>query len=284
MLIGGFFLYASYYGTDQSQVQRLFSAKDLPTVQKALLCNGLMRFPITLTYCVMGLIIGTLVATSPEFRSMIPVEKPDLMIPIFIREYLPHGVIGILMVAIFSAAMSSLSSTINSLSAATVEDLFNRKKQLNQEDYIKYSKYAAIFWGVVCIILAFFTGDIAATVIEAINKIGSVFYGPIFATFIAAIGLKRTNFIGANAGLLAGVLVNVYLWLFCPQVFWFWWNAIGAFVTLAVSILVSYIIKTDHKEVTLVDTKAKVDTRKAVILILFAIVIIVFSYFLPKLF
>jgi len=187
-----------------------------------------------------------------------------------VREYLPHGVIGILMVAIFSAAMSSLSSTINSLSAATVEDLFNRKKQLNQEDYIKFSKYAALFWGVVCIILAFFTGDIAATVIEAINKIGSVFYGPIFATFIAAIGLKRTNFIGANAGLLAGVLVNVYLWLFCPQVF--------------VSVLVSYIIKTDHKEVTLVDTKAKVDTQKAVILILFAIVIIVFSYFLPKLF
>jgi len=284
MLIGGFFLYASYYGTDQSQVQRLFSAKDLPTVQKALLCNGLMRFPITLTYCVMGLIIGTLVATSPEFRSMIPFEKPDLMIPIFIREYLPHGVIGILMVAIFSAAMSSLSSTINSLSAATVEDLFNRKKQLNQEDYIKYSKYAALFWGIVCIILAFFTGDIAATVIEAINKIGSVFYGPIFATFIAAIGLKRTNFIGANAGLLAGVLVNVYLWLFCPQVFWFWWNAIGAGVTLAVSVLVSYIIKTDHKDVSIVETKAKLDTQKAVILILFAIGIIVFSYFLPQFF
>ena len=87
MLLGGFFLYASYYGTDQSQVQRLFSAKDLPTVRKALLCNGLMRFPITLVYCIMGLIIGTMVITMPEFRSLIPDDKPDLMIPIFIREY-----------------------------------------------------------------------------------------------------------------------------------------------------------------------------------------------------
>ena len=284
MLIGGFFLYASYYGTDQSQVQRLFSAKDLPTVQKALLCNGLMRFPITLTYCLMGLIIGTLVVTTPSFREMIPANKPDLMMPIFIREYLPHGVIGILMVAIFSAAMSSLSSTINSLSAATVEDIFNRKRQLSQETYLKYSKYAALFWGLVCIILAFFTGDIAATVIEAINKIGSVFYGPIFATFIAAIGIKRTHYIGANAGLLAGVLMNVYLWLFCPQVFWFWWNAIGAVVTLAVSYFVSIVIKVNQQDTGDIGFAHNIDKEKGIILATFALIIIIFSYYLPSFF
>jgi Na+/proline symporter len=283
-LLGGFFLYASYYGTDQSQVQRLFSAKDLPTVRKALLCNGLMRFPITLVYCVMGLIIGTMVITMPEFRSLIPLDKPDLMIPIFIREYLPHGIIGILLVAIFSAAMSSLSSTINSLSAATVEDFFNRKKALSQETYMKYSKIASIFWGLACLTLAFFTGDIADTVIEAINKIGSVFYGPILATFIAAIGLKRTNFYGANAGLIAGVLVNVYLWLFCPQVFWFWWNAIGTVITLLVCVVVSAIMKSDKKELHLSDIDITIDKSKVFILVLFTMTIIWISYMLPSLF
>ncbi|MEM6378461.1 MAG: sodium/solute symporter, partial [Bacteroidota bacterium] len=159
MLIGGFFLYTSYYGTDQSQVQRLFSAQDMGTVKKTLLFNGLLRFPITFIYCIMGLVIGTLVLTQTSFAQAIPSDKPDLMIPIFIRDYLPHGVIGILMVAIFSAAMSSLSSAINSLSAATVEDFFNRNKDLPNEKYMAYSKYAALFWGVVCIVLAFFTGD-----------------------------------------------------------------------------------------------------------------------------
>jgi SSS family transporter len=284
MFIGGFFLYASYYGTDQSQVQRLFSAKDLPTVKKALLCNGLMRFPITLTYCIMGLVIGTMVVKMPAFRNLIPLEKPDLMIPIFIREYLPHGVIGILMVAIFSAAMSSLSSTINSLSAATVEDLFNRKKQLSENQYLKYSKMAAIFWGVFCIVFAFFTGDIAKTVIEAINKIGSVFYGPIFATFIAAIGIRKTNFIGANIGLLGGVAVNVYLWLFCPEIFWFWWNAIGAVVTLCLSISFSLIFKQKQVGLSNIDTSIEIDKSKTAILIAFAIGIIIFSYYLPSFF
>lgn len=284
MLIGGFFLYASYYGTDQSQVQRLFSAKDISTVRKALLCNGLMRFPITLIYCIMGLVIGTLVVKNPAFREMIPVDKPDLMIPIFIREYLPHGIIGILLVAIFSAAMSSLSSAINSLSAASVEDLFNRDKKLDNDIYLRYSKYAALFWGIVCIVLAFFTGDIARTVIEAINKIGSVFYGPILATFLAAIALKRTNYLGANVGLLAGVLVNVYLWLFQPDVFWFWWNAIGAIVTLTVSVLVSSLIKKEQHMGQEMDSEITIDYPKAIILLVFAISIIVFSYYFPSFF
>ncbi len=286
MLIGGFFLYASYYGTDQSQVQRLFSAKDMGTVKKTLMFNGLLRFPITFIYCLMGLVVGTLVLTQTSFASAIPVDKPDLMIPIFIRDYLPHGVIGILLVAILSAAMSSLSSAINSLSAATVEDFFNRDNQLSSKKYLGISKLAAIFWGVVCIVLAFFTGDIAKTVIEAIIKVGSVFYGPILATFIAAIAFRRINTIGANIGILAGVAVNVYLWLFVPEVFWFWWNAVGALVTLFVGLAVSMIFK-DHQAKSSKEMSSfgmTWDKTKTIILVSFFILIVVFSYFFDKLF
>ncbi len=282
MVIGGFFLYASYYGTDQSQVQRLFSAKDIPTVRKALLCNGLMRFPITLTYCIMGLIIGTLVMRAPEFKAMIPVDKPDLMIPIFIREYLPHGVIGVLMVAIFSAAMSSLSSTINSLSAASVEDFFNRDKNLDDQTYQRYSKIAAVFWGVFCIVFAFFTGDIAKTVIEAINKIGSVFYGPILATFICAIGIKRTHSLGVNLGLITGVLVNVILWQFHPEIFWFWWNAIGAVVTLAVAVLTSMIIPRESKTMQTFGFD-KAGLTNIILLLGYFVLIVIISIAIPSL-
>lgn len=285
MLIGGLFLYTSYYGTDQSQVQRLFSAQDLGTVKKTLLSNGLMRFPITFIYCIMGLVIGTLVTTQPNFRELIPADKPDLMIPIFIREYLPNGLIGILMVAIFSAAMSSLSSGVNSLSAASVEDFFNRKKQLSTKKYMQYSKYATLFWGVVCIVLAFFTGDIAKTVIEAINKVGSVFYGPILATFIAAIGVKSINSKGINIGILAGVSINVYLWLFVPSVFWFWWNAIGGVTTLLVGYLASLLLPSnDNDTSSKFDFQWEMDWQKASLLIAFFVGIVLFSMNVEKFF
>ena len=299
MLIGGFFLYASYYGTDQSQVQRLFSAQDMKTVKKTLVFNGLLRFPITFIYCIMGLVIGTLVTMRPSFIQSIPSDKPDLMIPIFIRDYLPHGIIGILLVAIFSAAMSSLSSAINSLSAASVEDFFNRDKALSGKDYMKYSKYAALSWGLVCIVLAFFVGDIAKTVIEAINKIGSVFYGPILATFIAAIALKKVHALGANIALLAGVAVNVYLWLFIPDVFWFWWNAFGAAVTLGVGLTASYLIKPQGVGLTasylikpqkegytlkMREMSLEMDMSKTILLIGFFIAIVLISLSVPYLF
>lgn len=245
MVFGGFCLYASYYGTDQSQVQRLLSAKDFKTVQKTLLFNGLFRFPITLLYCLMGLVIGTFVLTTPEFMAKIPADRVDLMIPIFIRDYLPHGIIGLLIVAILSAAMSSLSSAINSLSAVTTEDiLVGGNKDVTDEQYAKYSKGASLFWGVVCITLAFFAGNIADTVIEAINKIGSVFYGPILATFIAAVGLKFIQAKAMNTGLVIGVGVNIFLWLVVgDNLFWFWWNLIGAVVTLGVALLMAVVLK-----------------------------------------
>ncbi len=244
MVFGGFCLYASYYGTDQSQVQRLLSAKDFNTVQKTLLFNGLIRFPITLLYCLMGLVIGTYVLTTPEFLAKIPADRVDLMIPIFIRDYLPHGIIGLLIVAILSAAMSSLSSAINSLSAVTTEDILVGNKEVTDEQYARYSKGASLFWGLVCIALAFFAGDIADTVIEAINKVGSVFYGPILATFIAAVGLKTIKARAMNTGLVLGVGVNIFLWLVVgDNLFWFWWNLIGAVVTLGVALITSSIMQ-----------------------------------------
>jgi len=286
MLIGGFFLYASYYGTDQSQVQRLLSANSLGTVRKTILFNGLLRFPLTLSYCVMGLVLGTFAYATPEFISQIPANKPDLMMPIFIRDYLPHGIIGILIVAILSAAMSSLSSAVNSLSAVTTEDFLAHGKNLSHEQYMKYSRYTALFWGVVCIVLAFFTGNIADTVIEAINKIGSVFFGPILATFFAAIQIKKIHAKGINIGLVAGVGGNVFLWLVVgDNIFWFWWNAIGALVTLTVAYIASLVIVAPEKRVEMIQTD--IDSfwsRDTLILLGFFVFIVVISISIAQFF
>jgi len=244
MIIGGFFLYASYYGCDQSQAQRSLSGKSLKEVQRALLFNGLFRFPVVICYCFMGLVIGTFALQTPEFLSQIPSDKPDYMVPVFIINYLPHGIVGLLLVAILAAAMSSLSSAINSLSAATVEDLINRnrKEPLSTEKHLRISKLMTVAWGLICMVLAFSAGNIADTVIEAINKVGSAFYGPIVATFILAILSKRVSAVGMNIGLLTGVAVNVYIWLSGAPIFWMWWNFIGAVVTLLVAFLASSLL------------------------------------------
>ncbi|WP_375241333.1 sodium:solute symporter [Polaribacter sp.] len=260
MVIGGFFLYASYYGTDQTQSQRLLSAKGMPTIKKLLLANGLLRFPITLTYCIMGLVLGTLLLQDASFQSLMDSvyqtnigslegKKADLMVPVFIIKYLPNGIIGILIVAIMSAAMSSLSSTVNSLSAVSLEDFIKRfKPNMSDKQYVSYSRLLSVFWGLVCLFFAFFAGSIEGTVIEVINKISSIFYGPILAAFILAILTKRTHALGANIGIVAGVAFNMYLWLYVPNVFWFWWNAIGCFVTMFVAYTVSLVIKREARE------------------------------------
>ena len=287
MIIGGFFLYASYYGCDQSQAQRSLSGKSLKEVQRALLFNGLFRFPVTLCYCIMGLIIGTFALQTPEFLNQIPSDKPDYMVPLFIINYLPHGVVGLLLVAILAAAMSSLSSAINSLSAATVEDLINRnrKEPLSTEKHLQLSKLMTVVWGIFCIILAFSAGNIADTVIEAINKVGSAFYGPIVATFILAILSKRTTALGANIGLLTGVGVNVYIWLSGAPVFWIWWNFIGAVITLSIGYGASLALK-DSEAIKALLEKPKLNFLRieTFILLGFFLLMLIFSLSLNQLF
>ncbi len=240
MIFGGFVLYASYYGCDQTQAQRALAARDTKDLRYMMLANATVRFPITLLYCFSGLIVGTLAMTESSFMVQIPADNPDWMMPIFILNYLPHGMIGILVVAILAAAMSSLSSAINSLAAVSIEDYCRlTNKKLEPEDYLKKAKYVGLVWGVVTLVLSFYAGDIAPTVIEAINKVGSVFYGPILAVFLLAVIDKSLGAREINIGLITGVLINLIVWLTMDMVFWFWWNFIG-FVTASV---MAYIVK-----------------------------------------
>lgn len=291
MVIGGFFLYASYYGTDQTQSQRLLSASSMSTIKKLLLANGLFRFPLTLIYCIMGLVLGTLLMQDVGFQEMMESvyqsnitslegKKADLMVPVFIIKYLPNGIIGILIVAIMSAAMSSLSSTVNSLSAVTMEDFVKRyRPNMSSEKYVSTSRFLSIFWGLVCLFFAFFAGNIEGTVIEVINKISSVFYGPILAAFILAILTKKTHALGANIGIIAGVLFNIYLWLYVPQIFWFWWNALGCLITIIVGLGVSYIVKRQVNEgLEVVYYSGK---KEVALLVGYFAAIVLFSVYLP---
>lgn len=239
MLFGGLVLYAAYYGCDQSEAQRSLAAHDTNDLKKMIMAASLLRFPITFLYCSAGLVIGTLVINTPTLQAQIPDGNPDWMIPIFIINYLPNGAIGLLLVAIFAAAMSSVSSAINSLSAVTVEDYCRlSSKELSDERYLQVSRITGLVWGAVTLTLSFFAGDIAPTIIEAINKIGSIFYGPILACFLLGFWATKVAARHLNVGLVVGVLSNIVLWLFVEQVFWFWWNLSG----FATTVLLAHVL------------------------------------------
>ncbi|MGC6479211.1 MAG: sodium:solute symporter [Flavobacteriaceae bacterium] len=293
MLIGGFFLYASYYGTDQTQSQRLLSARDLPTIKKLLFANAFFRFPITLLYCIMGLALGTLFYSVGTFETALNEvyqaninslagKKADLLVPVFIIKYLPNGIIGILIVSIMSAAMSSLSSTVNSLSAVTMEDFVKRfRPNLSDQQYVFGSRMLSLFWGLVCLFFAFFAGAIEGTVIEVINKIGSVFYGPILGTFILAIMTKKTSAQAANIGILSGVFFNIFLWLYVPSIFWFWWNAIGCLITIGVGLMWTNIFPQKQSQVQ--PLKYYGGWKEFILLFGFFLVILMISLLIPTL-
>ncbi|MYH47381.1 MAG: sodium/solute symporter [Gammaproteobacteria bacterium] len=243
MIFGGIVLYASYYGCDQTQAQRTLSAKDEGSVRRILMLNGLARFPVVLLYCFTGLVLGVFTVLNPEFLSRVDPNSPDTLVPLFIVEYMPNGLIGLLIVALLAASMSSLSSVVNSLSAVSIEDYTRLSgRKLERDAYVFWSRVTVLFWGAAIVALSIFGGGIAPTVIEAINMIGSVFYGPILATFLLAILRPGVGSKGANAGLLTGVGLNVYLWAAQLQVFWLWWNVTGCLAAIGVALLVAAFV------------------------------------------
>jgi SSS family solute:Na+ symporter len=237
-LIGGFFLYISYYGTDQSQVQRELSATSTADTKKSLMLNGLARFPLTVLYVILGIAMLAVYKTSPDLAAQVPSERPDYLVPQFVLLYVPQGVRALIFASLLAAAMSSLDSALNSLSASTMRDFIGRKWS-NPSRLLLASKLTTVAWGILITLFAFLAGRISDTVIEAVNKVGSAFYGPILATFLVGVLSRRATTIGVLLGLPAGVALNLFLWLAFPGVHWMWWNCFGFSTSTVVALLSS---------------------------------------------
>jgi SSS family solute:Na+ symporter len=239
-LIGGLFLYTSYYGTDQSQVQRELSAATTAETKRSLLLNGFARFPLTILYIWLGMALWHVYQQSPELVNHIPVEHPDYLVPQFILLFLPQGIRAIIFAAILAASMSSLDSALNSLSAATMRDFIGQRFE-QPSKLLLLSRLTTVGWGIIITGFAFIAGHISETVIEAINKVGSIFFGPILATFLVGVLSKRATSEGIFAGTLAGIALNLFLWMGIPGVHWMWWNVSGFLTTVMIAFFISLI-------------------------------------------
>ncbi len=259
MFFGGIFLYVAYYGFDQTQVQRQLSTRDTPATLNSLFLNGLLRFPLVLTYLFLGICLGAYAVVNPEFYGSLPDNESggkiiDLALPVFVESQFAPGFVGLFFVGLFSAAMSSLDSTINSLSATTMQDIVKDgfKLELSEKAELWISKGLTVFWGTTCMIFAFYVGGISDSIIVSINKISSLANGPILGVFLLGLFTKRTSNLGALVGLIGGFLFNLMLWVYFPSISWLWWNLTGFIVTFVIGLVVS--ILSGAKAVKMIDS------------------------------
>jgi SSS family solute:Na+ symporter len=236
MLLGGLFLYASYYGCDQSQAQRLLTARDDRSARLALVLNGLLRFPLVMTYCGLGLLLAGLLRVDPTFAAAMEGRPADSLVPVFLTGYLPPGLRGLLLAAILAAAMSSIDSTLNSLAAVTLEDVLGRAPA---QQGVWLARGTTLCWGLFAVGSGMAFAGAGTGVIELVNLIGSVFYGPVLAVFVLGALAPAVGGRGALIGLAAGLVANLLLARLAPGVSWLWWNPAGFLVASLAALVVT---------------------------------------------
>ena len=265
-LLGGMFLALSYFGTDQSQVQRYLSGKSIRESQMGLIMNGLLKVPMQFFILLVGVMVFVFYQfTSPpvffnaatldklkkteavsqvnkleteidsifrlkstainqvvnnddnknaskEFAQILTKEKAvrteikqlvekhlpaeesndkDYVFISFILNFLPKGIIGLLLAVIFSAAMSSTASELNALATTSTIDIYKRSVNPNGDDthYVQTTKLLTVVWGAIAIGFACY-GTLFENLIQLVNIIGSIFYGTILGVFLSAFYVK----------------------------------------------------------------------------------------------
>lgn len=167
----------------------------------------------------------------------------------FVVDHLPAGLVGLLIAIIFLASWGSIAAAINSLSSSTMVDFHRRfsQKKASGEDEYKLSKWYTLAWGVFCIIVAMFTYNIGNSLIEAVNVLGSLFYGVILGVFLVAFFMKniRNGHVVFWGAILAELLVLSVFILTKAGIFkmgFLWLNPIGAFGVIFFSLLLNKLI------------------------------------------
>ncbi len=310
-VLGGTFLMLSYFGTDQSQVQRYLTARSVDEARSSLLMSAYWKIPLQALVLLVGVLVFVFYlfqappllynpAHERSVRQAVPEEFAALetrfgqafatrdaaaraladtrddgdrtaflaseaevtavraealamaqrvtgesardvnyIIPRFVLDHLPLGLVGIFIAAVMAAAMSSIAAELNSLSTATVIDFYRRwvRPEASDAHFLTVSKVATGLWGLFACVVATYAATLGS-LIEVVNRFGSFFYGSILGVFLLAM-VPRTRALGAFVGLLAGMSVVAAVTFGAPSVSFLWHNVIGAATVVVVGVLLS---------------------------------------------
>ncbi|HEX8545459.1 MAG TPA: sodium:solute symporter [Cytophagaceae bacterium] len=166
------------------------------------------------------------------------VNDSDYVFISFITSYLPHGLIGLLLAVIFSAAMSSTASGLNSLASTSCVDIYKRSIKIDgtESHYVSASRWLTVLWGLIAILFAILASFLE-NLIQAVNILGSLFYGTILGIFLAAFYFK---YLKSNAVFVAAVIAEavVIIMYFKVDISYLWYNLIGCFLVIFVAFLI----------------------------------------------
>ncbi|HEY0971213.1 MAG TPA: sodium:solute symporter [Gemmatimonadales bacterium] len=313
-VIGGTFLMLSYFGTDQSQVQRYLTARSVGEARSSLLMSAYWKIPLQALILLTGVLIfvfylfhqgpllfnpaheqrvretygaayveaETRYAEAYEVRQSAalqvtsaapaeaaaarsaflagdsvmsaeraaalrmaeevtqqPARDVNYIVPYFVLNELPVGLVGVFIAAVLAAAMSSIAAELNSLSTATVIDFYRRwyRPEASEGHYLMVSKVATAFWGLFACVVATYAATLGS-LIEVVNRFGSFFYGSILGVFLLAM-LPGAKARGAFVGLIAGMSAVAAVNFGAPEVSFLWHNVVGAVTVVVVGILLS---------------------------------------------
>lgn len=160
----------------------------------------------------------------------------------FVTEQLPVGVIGLLIAIIFLASMGSTASGLNSLASTTVVDFYKRifKKTESDKQYLSASRWSTVAWGIFCVIVALYASKLG-NLIEAVNILGSLFYGTILGIFLVAFYLKKISGTAVFIAALIAEAFIVYAWMVDLTAF-LWLNVIGCLAVMLFAMIIQQIL------------------------------------------
>lgn len=238
-LLGGAMLGMASHGTDQLIVQRLLACRNLRDSQKALVGSGVLVIVQFLFFLFIGVMLFVFYQHFPEKLS---ISRDDEVFPLFIVQELPAGVGGLIIAAIFAAAMSTLSSSLNSLASSSIIDWIKPilKAEWSEKQELLYSRLATVGWAVLLIFMAILAGN-WENVLEAGLSIASLTYGGLLGAFLIALTKQNMPQRAIIIAMLCGVAMM--LWVRTLGVAWPWFVPIGTLTTVAAAFVSRLVFK-----------------------------------------
>lgn len=242
-IIGGAFLTTATHGTDQLMVQRYLCSKSAKQATGALLASGAMVFAQFVLFLLIGVMLFVFYRHFPTLPAEVA-SRADRVFPHFIVTELPPGLVGLVIAAIFAAAMSTLSSSLNSSAATSLTDFYRPLLAPNRSEahYLTVSRGLTAMWGGVQIVVAFVAIAMQQRVVDAVLSIASFTNGPVLGLFLLGSLTRRVWRVGALAGVISGIAVMIFVWARL-NVSWQWYVLIGSTVTFVIGYFTSLVFE-----------------------------------------
>lgn len=248
-VIGGTFLVMSTHGAEQLIVQRVLACKNIRDGRRALILSAALIFPLFLIFLTVGVMLWVYYQHN-QFGIPLPETKPgtgikanDFIYPIFMVTAVPHVLKGFLIVAILSAAMSSVSSAMTALASVSTMDIMKNliKGQRDDEFFLRFSKYSTVFWAAMLIIVAFITRE-SSSVLNAAFALRGLTAGALLGSLMLTLFWRKASAVPVVIGMFAALFVMTYIFLY-TKIFWPWYTLIGTIVALATAYIARLFFK-----------------------------------------